>query len=160
MKTWNQLFIEQAQLISTKSKDPSTQVGAILVGPDNEIRSAGYNDFPRGIDDSISERRERPTKYAWTEHAERNCIYNAARVGIPTKGCTLYLNFEPIPCTDCARAIIQSGIIEIIGPNIPFAKGKRKKWDLSLQTSKEMLEEVGITLTTVYDITEDTLNIK
>ena len=145
---WHKFFIDMATLVAGKSKDRSTHVGAVIVGPDNEVRSVGYNGFPRMVDDAKDERHERPTKYAFTEHAERNAIYNAARVGIPTKDCTLYLNWEPCPCSDCTRAIIQSGISRIIGPNIPFG-GKGTHWSDDAKLSVEMLNEAGVEVITV-----------
>jgi dCMP deaminase len=98
--------------VSGRSPDTSTKLGAVIIGPDKEIRSTGYNGFVRGVNDNVPERFERPGKYRWFEHSERNAIYNAARVGTPLKGCTLY-NFWS-PCSDCSRAIIQSGIIEVV----------------------------------------------
>ena len=138
---WDTYFIEHAKLAAKKSKDRSTQVGAIVVGPDNEIRSTGFNGFPRGVNDDVEYRHERPQKYKFTEHAERNCIFHAALTGQSLKGCILYLNFEPIPCTDCTRAIIQSGITEIAGPDLDFPG---KGWSEDMEISKEMLEEAGI----------------
>jgi len=85
--TWDQYFFNLCNAISTKSNDQSTKVGAVIVGPHHEIRSTGWNDFPRGVIDNIQERRKRPTKYDFTEHAERNAIYNAARVGTPPQHC-------------------------------------------------------------------------
>ena len=69
------VFYEMANLVAKKSKDQSTQIGAVIVGPDNEIRSTGYNSFPCGINDDLQERQERPEKYYWIEHAERNALY-------------------------------------------------------------------------------------
>lgn len=148
---WDLFYIHLAQQWADKSKDRSTSVGAIIVGPDMEQRSAGYNGFPRGVNDDIDCRHDRPVKYDFTEHAERNAIYNAARVGIPLKGCTMYLNWWPTPCADCARAVIQSGIIAVVGPNIPFAstnpgavKGQPKDWAESFKPTLEMFEEVRL----------------
>jgi dCMP deaminase len=101
-----------ARQIGSWSKDRSRAVGCVIVGPNNEIRSTGFNGFPRGVDDSSDYRHHRPMKYKWTEHAERNAIYNAARVGTPLQGCRLYIPW--FPCMDCARAIVQSGITELI----------------------------------------------
>lgn len=148
---WDEYYINMAEFISQKSKDRSTKVGCVIVGPDNEVRSTGYNGFPRGVDDSKDERHDRPVKYDYTEHAERNAIYNAARVGIPLKGCTLYLNWEPCPCTDCTRAVIQSGIVRIIGPDKPFGKPGSKDWQDDFQRSAEMLDEVGIERVTLIN---------
>lgn len=110
---WDDYFMNLARAVAERSKDRSTKVGCVIVGPDNEIRSTGYNSFPRGINDDVPERHARPEKYVWTEHAERNAIYAAARVGTPLKGCKAYLPW--FPCMDCARALIQSGIVELIG---------------------------------------------
>ena len=109
---WHYRFMELAFLISTWSKDPSTKTGAVVVGPDREIRATGYNGLVRGVDDSVQERMERPTKYDFFEHAERNAVYNACLTGTSLKGCTLYATHAP--CTDCARAIIQSGIKTVV----------------------------------------------
>lgn len=109
---WIDYFFNLAKTISKKSKDPSRKIGCVISGPDNEIRSTGYNGFPRNVlelDSRISPRKE---KLKWTEHAERNAIYNAARVGIPLKGCKIYIWGLP-PCIECTRAIIQSGIVEV-----------------------------------------------
>ena len=112
MIDWNSYFTSMLYMIAMKSKDEKTQNATIIVGPDNEIRSTGYNSFPRGINDDVPERQERPEKYFWHEHGERNAVYNAARVGIPLKGCKAYIT--GIPCMDCARALVQSGIVEVI----------------------------------------------
>ena len=110
--TWNEYFMEMVNLVAKRSKDPNTQIGAVIVGPNNEVRSTGYNSFPRGIRDDVPERLVRPEKYVWIEHAERNAIYNAARVGTPLEGCTIFQ--QVLPCMDCARAIIQSGICRVV----------------------------------------------
>lgn len=140
---WHGHFIDISSLVASKSKDRSTKVGAVIVGPDREIRSTGYNGFPRGISDLVECRHNRPEKYLFTEHAERNAIFNAARIGTSLKGCTLYMNYQPIPCADCTRAIIQSGISSVVGPNIQFP-GVGEQWKASLEASEQMLEEAGI----------------
>ena len=120
---WDHFFIEMARLTASKSKDPSTKVGCVLVGQDNQVLSIGYNGFPRwvdGDDDPNGERWTRPIKYEYVEHAERNAIFNAARSGIVLDGAIAYLNWEPTPCAACTRALIQAGIVTIVGPNIPF----------------------------------------
>lgn len=144
---WDQYFIELAKTVATKSKDPSTWVGAVIVGPNLEIRSTGFNGFPRGVFDNVlahPERYARPAKYQYTEHAERNAIYNAARMGTPLDGCTLYLNYAPQLCTDCVRAVIQSGIAEVVGPNIPFPGiGAGEHYHID-GPAKAMLIETGV----------------
>lgn len=111
--SWDDYFMSIARAVSARSKDKSTKVGCVIVGPDNEIRSTGYNSFPRGIDDVNPLRHERPEKYKWTEHAERNAIYAAARTGTATDGCRAFLPW--FPCMDCARALVQAGIKEVVG---------------------------------------------
>jgi deoxycytidylate deaminase len=76
--TWDQYYLNICQVVATRSKDPNTQIGCVVVGPNHEIRTTGYNSFPRGIRDDVPERLVRPTKYLWIEHAERNAICNAA----------------------------------------------------------------------------------
>lgn len=139
MSNWDSYFIELAKHAATRSKDRSTKVGCVIVGPDNEIRSTGYNGFPRGINDEAPERHERPAKYLWTEHAERNAIYNAARCGVSLKGCRAYLPW--FPCMDCARAIVQSGIVELIAqqPDLDDAK-----WGKEFAAALQMFSEAGV----------------
>jgi len=109
---WDARFMDMARTIAGWSKDRSRKVGAVIVGPGKEIRASGYNGFPRGVADDVEARHQRPAKYRWTEHAERNAIYNAARSGVSTFGCVIYLPWYP--CMDCARAIVQAGLIEVI----------------------------------------------
>ena len=109
---WHEHFFEIARVLAKRSKDESTNIGAVIVGPGKEIVATGYNSFPRGIEDDHKERQERPEKYFWFEHAERNAIYNAARTGASLQGATLYV--PAIPCMDCARGIVQVGIKKVI----------------------------------------------
>lgn len=142
-KTWDAYFMEMALLVASKSKDRSTKVGAVIVGPDNEIRSTGYNSFPRGINDDVEERHVRPEKYLWTEHAERNAIYNAARAGIPTKGCRMYTNTSSTlagVCMDCARAAVQAGITEVVHQ----PPGHNTRWGDECQKAHELFAEAGV----------------
>jgi dCMP deaminase len=136
--TWDQTFISLAKEIAKRSKDTSTKVGAIIVGTDNEVRSVGYNCFPRGVNDNIEERLQRPKKYAWIEHAERNCLYNAARTGVSVKDCRIYVSW--IPCADCTRGIIQSGIREIIVDDVSIPM----RWRQNFIESLMMMYEANI----------------
>lgn len=138
---WVEYFRELAHTVKKKSKDVNTQIGAIIVGKDKEIVSTGYNSFPRGINDTILSRQERPEKYFWFEHGERNAIYNAARIGVSTKGTTMYLSCG-IPCADCARGIINAGIVRIFCERSEGAKGI--KWAESAERSWEMFDEAGV----------------
>jgi dCMP deaminase len=138
---WDDYFMGLAGFVSKKSKDRSTKVGCVIVGPDNEIRTTGYNNFPRGVNDDVKERHQRPEKYFWTEHAERNAIYAAARVGTPLKGCRAYLPW--FPCMDCARALVQSGIVEVVGirPDTTDAK-----WGADFVRAEALFAEAGVGL--------------
>jgi dCMP deaminase len=139
---WNEYFLGIAEQIKLKSKDQSTQIGAVVVGKDREILSTGYNSFPRGLDDNNPERQKRPVKYFYFEHAERNAIYNAARIGVSLKGSTIYLTCG-IPCADCARAIINAGIKTIYCKEECTVKNK-EMWEESKRIATEMLKECGV----------------
>jgi dCMP deaminase len=104
-----------ATLVSNWSKDPSRKSGCILIDDLRAVLSVGYNGFPREVEDrveNVPQRFTRPDKYKWTEHAERNAIYNASRRGIPLSPATAYINW--FPCADCTRALIQSGIERVV----------------------------------------------
>lgn len=142
---WDIYFKNIAETVKQKSKDNSTQIGAVIVGKDNEIISTGYNSFPRGLDDEVKERQERPEKYNWFEHAERNAIYNAARIGVSVKDSTMYLT-TGVPCIDCARGIINSGIKKVFcvkGENISHGL-KGNHWEENLTKAETMLIECGV----------------
>lgn len=139
---WIEYFKNLANNVKLKSKDTKTQIGAVIVGKDNEIVSTGYNSFPRGLDDTIEERQERPEKYYWFEHAERNAIYNAARIGVSTKGTTMYLSHW-FPCADCARGIINAGITTLYCDR-PDDTSKSSSYIESFKRSKEMLIEADV----------------
>ena len=141
---WKEYFRNIAHQVKLKSKDKYTQIGAVIVGADNEIVSTGYNSFPRGIYDNEPLRQERPEKYFWFEHAERNAIYNAARIGVSTKGTTMYLTCG-IPCADCCRGIINAGITKIVC-EVGEAGAKGSKWEESGKRSLEMFKEADVTI--------------
>jgi len=143
---WDTLFMNMVYLIAMKSKDPRTHLGAVIVGSNNEVVSLGYNGLPRGLSYSKEKRLEPPEKYYYFEHAERNAIYNAILIGVSLKGCRMYTNGTP--CTDCARAIIQSGIKEVIVDEV-WDKNNKDKWLEHSIKSKEMFKEVGIKLRTI-----------
>jgi dCMP deaminase len=138
---WTDYFINIAQAVKLKSKDIKTQIGVVIVGKDNEIVSTGYNSFPRGINDHVETRQDRPEKYYWMEHAERNAIYNAARIGVSTKGCTMYCTCD-LSCADCARAIINAGITKVV-----FTYSNKEWpqiWKDSAERSQQMFLEAGV----------------
>ena len=140
---WIQYFRGIAHQVKLKSKDIKTQIGAVVVGQDNEILSTGYNSFPRGINDGLDERQERPEKYYWFEHAERNAIYNAARIGVSLKDSTMYLTCG-IPCCDCTRGIINSGIKGVYLERYGGAQGGL--WDEHEIRSIQMFKESAVEL--------------
>ncbi len=139
---WTEYFLNIAEQVKLKSKDKSTQIGAVIVGADNEVLSTGYNSFPRGLDDSKEERQERPEKYFWFEHAERNAIYNAARIGVSLKNSTIYLT-SGLPCMDCARGIVNSGI-KVVGCKTECTTKNKEKWVESQTKSLQLLNECGV----------------
>ena len=142
---WHDHFFELVNVISKRSKDENTQVGAVIVGPGKEIVSTGYNSFPRGVEDDHKERQERPEKYFWFEHAERNAIYNAARTGVAWKGAVLYV--PAMPCMDCARGIVQVGIKQVIINAEDQRKwAKKDKWIEHSKRTVRLFKEAGVEL--------------
>lgn len=144
--TWNEFFMRQVYLYASKSKDASTKIGAVLVR-NNTVISGGYNGICRDVREDFSERHVRPLKYSFYEHAERNSFYNAARMGICTEGSILYTN--GLPCLDCARGVIQSGIYRVVihkqWNDIWLALTKTNpKWMGYDSYTKEMFQEARI----------------
>lgn len=109
---WNVRFLNLAKTVSSYSKDPSTKVGAVIVDDDDNVRTIGYNGFPRGVKDTEERLNDRSIKYPLTVHAELNAICTCARVGTPTKGASMVCTH--FPCADCAGAIVQSGFKEVV----------------------------------------------
>ena len=136
---WDHRFIELAKHIAQWSKDPSTKVGCVVVGEDREIRSTGFNGFPRGISDDAERLSSRDTKYPLICHAEENAIMHAARIGVSLKGSTAYVTWPP--CSRCARSLIQAGIKEIVYPKTDAIP---ERWIDDFNTSNGMLEEAGV----------------
>jgi len=139
---WKEYFISIAEQVKEKSKDINTQIGEVIVGEDKEILTTGYNSFPRGLNDSLDERQERPEKYFWFEHAERNAIYNAARIGVSLKRSTVYLT-SGLPCMDCARGLIQAGVKKVVCKENCTTKNK-EKWVEQQERSLLMFSECGV----------------
>ena len=148
---WDEYFMSLAHLSAVRSKDPSTQVGAVIVDSNNRVVGLGYNGFPRGCDDNKfpweREGEYLDTKYAYVVHAELNAILNANKL---IENCRLYVSL--FPRNECSKAIIQSGIKEII-----YESDKYKDLD-QFKASKKMLEAAGVKLRQLdYEID---LNIK
>lgn len=141
-QVWATRFMGMCEQIASWSEDRDHHVGCIIVGPvGQEIRTSGYNGLPRGVSSDQQSRFDRASgeKFFWFEHAERNAIYNAARMGVSLQDCTAYVN--RFPCADCGRALIQSGIKAVVAPPIPENDGAL---DHSFQVSARMLREAGI----------------
>lgn len=136
--TWEEYFMGLALLSAERSKDPNSQVGACIVDDDNKIISVGYNGAPRGYDDDKNMSWEREgdfldTKYAYVCHSELNAILNSKT---SVEGCRIYVTL--FPCNECAKAIIQSGIKEIV-----YLSDKYNGTEGNL-ASKKMLDTCGI----------------
>lgn len=134
---WTDYFLGLAQHVASKSKDPSTKVGCVIVGPDHEIRATGYNGFPRGIADD-ERLHDRSQKYPLIVHAEENAVCAAARVGVPLKGCKAYVTMPP--CARCARSLIQAGVATVIYPDREIPE----RWRDDILTASMMLHEAGV----------------
>jgi dCMP deaminase len=109
--SWDEMYTNMCYEVASRSPDESSHSGCFIANKDNTPVSFGYNGLPRGVE-LTSERQERPLKYQYFEHAERNAIYNAGREGKSCLGTKLYVNW--LPCSDCARGIIQAGVAEVI----------------------------------------------
>ncbi len=148
-KGWTEYFMDMASFVATKSKDQSMKCGTVIIGEGHTILTTGYNGFPRGVDDNNEAYHKRPEKYFWTEHGERNAIYNAARNGVKLLGARAYIT--GYPCVECARAIVQAGIAEIIVPTEetdPFFKmGRWGDWSESFEKAKQILWAGSVVVT-------------
>jgi dCMP deaminase len=142
MANWDKRFLRLAREVSTWSKDPSSQVGAVIVDWDKRILSVGFNGFPKGIADTDERLTDRSIKYPMIIHAEINAILLA---NTSVKCSTLYI-WPFMPCVSCAAIIIQSGISRVVAP-----KSDNEKWGCP-QTSIDMFKEANITLDLVDEL--------
>lgn len=135
--TWDQYFMSLSHLSGLRSKDPSTQVGACIVNQDNRVVGIGYNGMPYGCsDEEFPWEREGEfidTKYPYVVHAELNAILNSTSI---LKGTRIYVSL--FPCNECAKAIIQSGIKEVVYECDKYAETDNVK------ISKRMFESAGV----------------
>jgi dCMP deaminase len=135
---WQARFIKLAEEISTWSKDPSSRVGAVIVRPDRTICSVGFNGFPRGVKDSQDVIANRDAKLLCTIHAELNAILSSKE---SLAGYSLFVwPFQP--CSNCAAAIIQSGITEVYCPYNDHLAYER--WKKSFKAALQMFDEAGV----------------
>jgi dCMP deaminase len=136
---WDYRYLKLAKEVAQWSKDPSSKIGAVAVGPKGNVLAQGYNGFPRGIFDYDDRYENRDTKYKLVVHAEMNVIYNATYNGVSLDGATLYVAGLPI-CSECAKGIIQVGIKRVVMEEVVVPP----KWEESWHWSKLMFNEAGI----------------
>lgn len=132
-------WMSLADWAASQSEDRSRKTGAVIVDNESRVVAVGWNQFPRRIDTKVESRHERPAKYQWTEHAERNAIYDAAALGISTHDTYMFLTWYP--CADCARAIIQAGISTLICVEPDWSD---PKWGADFNTVQDMLQEAQV----------------
>ncbi len=135
---WVSRYFEIAGLVGTWSKDPSTKVGAIIVGDKGQIISQGYNGFPRGVRDTPERYNNREMKYRLVVHAEMNAILNALYNGSSVVGASIYIHNLPV-CQECAKAIIQAGIARVF-----IDTSVNERWGEAWEISKTMFSESGV----------------
>lgn len=136
MTDWDQRFMDLATHVAGWSKDPSTQVGAVIVNNKKQVLSMGYNGFPRGVEDYEHRYTDKPLKYKFVAHAERNALDNAFS---DVEGATLYSTLYP--CTECAKGIIQRGIKTVITSSKWYSE-QAKVFDFGV--SEIMFREAGV----------------
>jgi len=139
---WDEWFFEIAKTIAKKSKDPSTKVGCIIVGPEHEIRATGYNGFPRGSNDSLEIYNDRPRKYRRVVHAEANAVANASFTGTTLRGGIAYITHPP--CADCAGLMVNAGICSVNFIVDLNNDGFDDRWKEQFVEGLEIFEEVGV----------------
>jgi dCMP deaminase len=140
MNKWTRRYLDIAKEVSTWSKDPSKQIGAVAVGDKGQILSQGYNGFPRGVKDTNERYNDREEKYKYVVHGEMNCIYNACNSGVSLNGATLYVTGLPV-CSECAKGIIQVGIKKVV---MEYPKDIPLIWEKSVQLTKQMFLEANV----------------
>ena len=145
-RKWIRRYLDLAEHISGWSKDPSTKVGAVVIGEDGEVLAQGYNGFPRGVKDSVVRLEDRELKYQLVVHAELNCIYHAARIGLSLKNSTMFISGLP-PCNECAKGLIQAGINTVF----VLADKTKVEWLPAYHISQQMFQEAGVKCT-VYNL--------
>ena len=136
---WDLRFLRLAKEVSTWSKDPSTQVGAVIAN-EKKVISLGYNGFPEGMDDSEEFYLDREMKLSRIIHAEQNAILNA---NIPVKGFTLYV-WPMMPCAPCSLPIIQAGISRVV--SVTTSEEVHARWHQSFSRSQGNFSEANVGL--------------
>lgn len=137
-QSWIDHFLGMARYVSTKSRDPSTKVGCVIVAPDMSVRSTGFNGFPRGCNDSQGLYENREIKLARVAHAEGNAIAQAAKSGATIDGCIAVVSLHP--CSQCAALLINAGIRTVVCPMFDT----ESKWKDSFEMAQLMFAESGV----------------
>jgi len=136
MDKWDQRFLDLAAHVACWSKDPSTKVGAVLVGTKRQI-ALGFNGFPPGIKDSTFRLTNREIRLRYTMHAERNVLDNAE---FSPAGSTLYTTHPP--CCACALSIVSKGVRRVV--SLPMSSDFRSRWGAEVFNSRDVLSEAGV----------------
>jgi len=139
---WDHRFLELAKLVATWSKDPSTQVGAVIADDRRIILGLGYNGFPRGVVDHPSRYTDREIKYEMVQHAETNAIANASA---PVLGATCYVT--AMPCARCMGHMIQHGIARVVA--LRPTDSLRQRFEKSFSIAEGMADEAGVEIETI-----------
>lgn len=137
---WTVRYLDLAKNIASWSMDPSTKVGAVVVGKNGQILSQGYNGFPRGVKDTEQRLNNREEKYKYVVHAEMNCIYNASYNGSSLKDTTLYVYGLPV-CSECAKGVVQVGITKVV---MQHPKDIPNHWNEKVLITKTIFNEAGV----------------
>lgn len=137
---WDDYYTLMAQAAALKSKDDREKVGCVVVGPSGNLLTSGFNGFPRGVLDTAERLRDKRTKLMFIAHAERNALDQAARHGISLYGASLYVTKHP--CGECAKSIIQTGIVRVVCPPCP----PESTWRASADIAATMFSEAGVAL--------------
>ena len=133
---WQKRFFDMAYLVASWSKDPSSQIGAVIVDSQNRVISTGFNGLPVGVKDTDERLGDRATKYKMILHAEENAIMFAKQ---NLNGCSIYVTKMP-PCAHCAALIIQSGIKYVYVPDTEIPE----RWRESTVLTRQMFKEAGV----------------
>lgn len=137
---WAGRLLKMAHDVALWSKDESTKVGAVITTMEGKPVSWGFNGMPMGIDDTVPERHERPYKYKWFCHAERNAMDLASKIDL--SDCVMFVTFSP--CTNCAQSIIQRGLKTLVVDERFTADKMPERWQDDMKVAVEMLNEAGV----------------
>ena len=142
MNKWDKHYFQLAKSIAQWSKDPSSKIGAVVIGKHGQIESQGYNGFPRNIFDTNERLDDQAIKNKYMIHAELNCVFNACLNGISLKNSTMYI-YGGFPCAECAKAIVQAGIAKVNALQLVT----KPNWQESQAFAEELFIEAKIEYT-------------